>query len=234
MDRRAFLSAGGAAAVAGLTGSAARAAVRPPVFEWARPAGFFFPGELVLTPPPLAVYADDTAYAEASASLRLRDREAESLRAHAVAVLRDPRHTRRDPLLPAGRDQPRDHLRVRDEEGTWLSAELSGWGDGDPARAYPPALHELAAHVQDLRRKVLRGEPWRPNAVLLAAVRLDFEPVDATPWPVGIPIPADLELRLHGEQARAVRGKLAKRLRAYRQGPMHFTAATWRHLLPHE
>jgi hypothetical protein len=76
MDRRAFLVAGGAVAVVGLTGAAARAAVRWPIFEWARPAGFFFPGELVVEPPALALYDDGTAYADAAAGLPLRHPEA--------------------------------------------------------------------------------------------------------------------------------------------------------------
>ncbi|MBM2618450.1 hypothetical protein JIG36_23100 [Actinoplanes sp. LDG1-06] len=235
MDRRAFLVAGGAAAVVGLTGVAARAAVRWPIFEWARPTGFFFPGELVQTPPPLAVYDDGTAYADATASFPLRARQAESLRAHTVAVLRNPRHTERDRSKPPGRDQPEDRLRVRDDDGTYLTAELDDWGDGDPAHAYPDALHELAAHVQELRRHVLRGgEPWRPNAVLLAAVRLDFAPDDAVPWPAGIPVPDRIERRVPGARAQAVRGNLRSELTAYRTSPGHYVAAAWRHLLPHE
>ncbi|GAB2578053.1 hypothetical protein Aab01nite_10420 [Paractinoplanes abujensis] len=259
MDRRAFLATGGAAAVAAVTGSAAAAAVtgsaaaaragsaagadlsgaaagaagseataqaaaRWPIFEWARPTGFFFPGGLVLPPPPLAVYEDGTAYADATASLPLHHRAAESLRAHAVAVLRSRRFPALPPPGPGFVTRP-DRLRVRDDDGTVLAAELTG---------RDPAVRELAAHVQELRRTVLGGEPWRPNAVLLAAARLDVEPVGARPWPSGIPVPADRELRLRGARAQAVREKLEIGSRAYRVSPMHHVAATWRHLLPHE
>ncbi|WP_127506545.1 hypothetical protein [Actinoplanes solisilvae] len=242
MDRRTLLVAGGAAAVLGLTGTPARAAARLPIFEWARPGGFFFPGEGVLDPPPLAVYDDNTGFADATASLPLRPRRVESLRAHAEAVLSDPRNTRRDPDKPA-RDRPQDLLRVRREDGTYVTAELDAWGDCDPDHAFPAALHRLADDVQDVRRTILRGgEPWRPSAVLLAAVRLDFEPDDARPWPAGVPKPDTSRLyaerRLRGEQARTVRRKMPltgeKVWPGYRLTPAEYTAATWRHLLPHE
>ena len=242
MDRRTLLVAGGAAAVLRLTGAPARAAVRVPIFEWARPGGFFFPGEGVLTPPALTVYDDGTGFADAAASLPLRARRVESLRAHAEEVLRDPGNTRRDPGKPA-RDQPQDLLRVRRGDGTYVTAELDAWGDGDPDRAFPAALHRLAEDVQDVRRTVLRGgEPWRPSAVLLATVRLDFAPDDARPWPTAVPRPDTSRLyserRLRGAQARTVRRKLSlatgKLWPAYRLTPAEHAAATWRHLLPHE
>ncbi|WP_253236484.1 hypothetical protein [Paractinoplanes aksuensis] len=179
-----MLVAGGAIAVAGLTGAPARAAARRPIFEWARPGGFFFPGEGVLIPPPLAIYDDRTAYADASASLPLRPRQAESLRAHAAEVLGDPRNYARDPDQPV-RDRPVDVVSVRLEDGTFLSAELEGWGD-----AFPEPIRALDRHVQQLRRTVLAGgEPWRPNAIRLAVVHLDHEPAPAAPWPAGLPFP---------------------------------------------
>jgi hypothetical protein len=243
MDRRTLLVAGGAAAVVGLTGAPARAAALVPIFEWARPGGFFFPGEGVLDPPALAVYHDLTGFADAAASLPLRARQVESLRAHAVDVLSDPRNTRRDPDQPA-RDRPQDLLRVRREDGTYLTAELDAWGDGDPDHAFPDELHELADDVQDVRRAILRGgEPWRPRAVLLAAVRLDDEPDDPQPWPAAVPRPGTSHLyserRLRGARATAVRRDLPVAAAgevwpAYRLSPGDHVAATWRHLLPHE
>ncbi len=243
MDRRTLLVAGGAAAVLGLTGSPARAAARWPIFEWARPGGFFFPGEGLLTPPPLAVYDDNTGFADAAASLPLRTRQVESLRSHAEAVLANPRQTARDPGYPARGARPIDRLRVRREDGTFLTAELEDWGDGDPARAFPDALHELWAQVQDLRRPVLRGgEPWRPAAVLLATVHLDFEPDSYELWPAALPDPAPAlyrERRLRAAAARAVRGELTPappgRVWPFYLVPRtRYVAATWRHLLPHE
>ncbi|MBU2668988.1 hypothetical protein KOI35_36300 [Actinoplanes bogorensis] len=155
MDRRAFLVAGGAAVVVGLGGAGARAAVRERVFEWSRRGG--------LRLPILAVYDDNTAYADATASLPLRPRQARSLLAHAEAVLGNPRQTRRDPTRPGG-GAATDIVRAGER-----FAELDGWDDGDPLHAFPDALHELATHVQDVRTQALTGgEPWRPNAILLA------------------------------------------------------------------
>ena len=241
MDRRTLLGAGGAIAVVGLTGAPARAAVRRPIFEWTRPGGFFFPGEGILTPPPLAIYDDNTAYADASASLPLRPRQAESLRAHAAEVLGDPRNVVRDPDQPA-RDRPVDDVSVRLEDGTFRTAKLEGWGDGDPYRAFPEPLRALDKHVQQLRRTVLTGgEPWRPNAIRLATVRLDHEPDTATPWPAGLPWPDTsglyAENDLHGRPAQLARRTLPAGLPlwpAYRRSPVEYVRATWRHLLPHE
>ncbi|WP_250006493.1 hypothetical protein [Actinoplanes sp. M2I2] len=240
MDRRTLLAAGAAIAVAGLTGEPARAATRRPIFEWARPGGFF-PGEGFLTPPALAVYDDGTAYADAAATLPLRPAQVERLLTQAADVLGDPRNTRRDPGRPA-RDRPVDHVSLRGDDGAHLTAELPGWGDGDSAHAFPEALRALDRHVQDLRRTVLAGgEPWRPNAILLATVRLDHRPDAADPWPAGLPRP-DLsalyaERVVRGEQAQAVRRTLppgSALWPAYRMSPLAFARAGWRHLLPHE
>ncbi|WP_250029954.1 hypothetical protein [Paractinoplanes maris] len=239
MDRRTLLLAGGALAGAVLIGAPAHAAARRPVFEWARPGGFFFPGEGVLTPPALAVYDDHTAYADAAAGLPLRPRQAESLRRHAVEVLSDPRNTRRDPDRPV-RDRPVDHVTVRRDDGTHLTAELAGWGDGDPRHDFPDPLRALDRHVQDLRRTVLAGgEPWRPNAILIATVRLDDPPGTAAPWPTGLPRPGTsyAEQTVYGEQAQLARRTLPAGRDpwpAYRVSPVEFVRAAWRHLLPHE
>ncbi|MGK5682705.1 hypothetical protein [Actinoplanes sp. URMC 104] len=240
MNRRTLLVAGGAVAVAGLTGAPARAAEGRLVFEWARPGGFFFPGVGVLAPPPLAVYDDHTGFADATTSLPLRERQVASLRARAVEVLGDPRGTVRDPAAPAHRNSPRDRVTVRRQDGTLLTVELDGWGDGDPARAYPAALRALWAHAQEVRRRVLQGEPWRPDAVLLATVELDSPPGAPRGWPLPPPPRGRyVEQRLRGATAQAVRRELPAAAAgtawpSYRVSPGRHIAATWRHLLPHE
>jgi hypothetical protein len=89
--------------------------------------------------------------------------------------------------------------------------------------------------VHELRRRVhTGGEPWRPNAILLAAVRLDHVPAGAQPWPSGVPVPDGLEEQVRGGTAQRVRAELRPDPTAYRVAPGHHVAAAWRHLLPHE
>ena len=239
MKRRTLLTAGGAAAALIALPSAARATVRGPLFEWAQPGGFFAPGAGVLVAPPLAAYDDRTAYADAAASLRLSAGRVEALRELAIRVLRY--------RIPGGAvpgDRPVDFVRVRTEAGDYRTARLDGWGDGDPDRRFPAVLHELWDEVQRLRGRVARaGEPWRPAAVLIAAVRLDHTPADVRPWPRGVRVPAVHgrygELRLRGDDALAVRRTVVPRTAtggwpAYRIGAGTHLAVTWRNLLPHE
>jgi hypothetical protein len=235
MDRRKLLTAGGAAAALALLPSPARAAVRLPLFEWERPGGLVAPGVGVLTPPPLAVYDDRTAFADATAGLRLSADRVEALRELAIQVLRY-----RTPDNPAAAGRPVDLIRVRTEAGDYRAARLDDWPHG----SFPPPLRELWDEVQRLRRRVLRGgERWRPPAVLLAAVRLDSIPERFRPWPPAVPVPALHdhygELRRRGDDARTVRRGLpaadpGRRWPAYRTGGGSFVAATWRSLLPHE
>ncbi|GAA0501619.1 hypothetical protein Ade02nite_93760 [Paractinoplanes deccanensis] len=225
MDRRTFLTCAAGTAVA-LCAAGAGTPARP-LFEWSRPGGFFAPGRGVLQPPPLVVYDDGTAYADAAASLRLPAADVRDLRREAVRALATAVDTSRP-------DQPFDLVRVRAGAGH-LSARL---GAG-PVLAHPSAVQSLWSRVQSLRARALRGEIWRPPAVLLATVRLDFTPAESTPWP--LPAPPDLlygEQLLRGEAARAVQ-RLVPPAREpewprYRVGPGAYIAATWRYLLPHE
>jgi len=242
MDRRRFLVAGMSVAVAATsTATPARAAVQWPLFEWEQPGGFFFPGEAVLQPPTLAVYDDCTAFADAGHRLRLPQAEVDSLQAYALRVLDDPANTRRDPDKPV-RDRPVDQVRVRRPGGGYRTVQLTGWLDGDPDSAYPAALHGLNDRVQDLRRRITAGgERWQPDAVLLAAARMDYEPDEVRPWPRPVPVPPGRlygELRLRGADARTVRRALPMATEhvwpMYRATDGTILAATWRYLLPHE
>jgi hypothetical protein len=233
MERRTFLTAGGAAAALALIGpSPAAAAVREPLFSWEQPGGFFAPGRGVLTPPALVVYPDGTVYADAQASLRLRFGAVEGLRADAVQALSEPI------VSPGEGHRPVDVVRVLMPDGDHRTANLAGW----PHPAYRPELHRLYARVQELRRLVLRGgEPWRPDAVLVAAVRLDAEPDAFRGWPQGVPLPVGRlygETRVRGPRARAVWRRLTAATGddwpRYLAPDGSFVAATWRHLLPHE
>jgi hypothetical protein len=245
MDRRSLLVAGGALAGSLLGGGVAHAAVQWPMFEWELPGGFFPPGVGVMVPPLLAVYGDGEAYADAAAHRYLAGRDARSLQEHAVRVLRNRANTRRLPGRDAPADAPADRVRVRTTGGRYLTAHLDGWGDGDERHDFPKALHELYDHVQSIRRAVRRdGEPWRPDALLLVAVHLDFEPDEREPWPGAVPVPevdADRpyqEAKLSGAKARRVRRHLPKSgddtWPFYRTPAGAFIAANWRYSLPHE
>jgi hypothetical protein len=234
MDRRTFLTTAGAAVALLTTGATPAGAALPtstPLFEWSRPGGFFNPGVGLLQPPPLAVYDDGTAYADAYASLRLPAAEVETLRRHAVEVVGRPHDVPRP-------DRPYDLVRVQLPDGRYLSAEFTG----GPVLARPAAVHDLHDRVQRLRRQVLRGEIWRPPAALLAVVRLDHVPEDFRDWPVELPPPPTGELyneqRLRGEAARTLQRHLPPAAEPvwprYRVDRTTYVAATWRYLLPHE
>lgn len=162
-----------------------------------------------------------------------------------MRVLRDRVNTRRLPDRDPPQDAPSDRVRVRTTEGRYLTAHLDGWGDGDEWGDFPRALYELYDHVQTLRRAVRAdGEPWRPDALLLVAVHLDFEPDEYEPWPGGVPVPkvgADrlyLETKCAGAKARRVRRNLPRSGEHvwpfYRTPAGAFIAANWRYSLPHE
>lgn len=236
MDRRRFLLVGGAAAFAASTIRPTAAAWAStdtglPVFEWSRPGGFFAPGQAVMDPPRLAVADDNTAYADAAATLRLSADEAAALRAQAIDALDEP-------VTGTDGDHPADVIRVRAYDRSFLSTRLDRW----PRPGFPIALYELEATVERIRRRVLRGgEPWRPEAALLAAVHLDDEPSRYREWPRHVPVPIG---RLYGETSvRGARARVVHRMpRAprdtvwpmYRVAKDHYVAATWRYLLPHE
>ncbi|MFF5083701.1 hypothetical protein ACFY36_42190 [Actinoplanes sp. NPDC000266] len=226
MDRRTFLTtAAGAFTVlaVGAGGVPSR-----PMFEWSRPGGFFKPGAGVFEPPPLVVYDDGTAYADAAASLRLRAAEVRALRIHALDALSTPVDTTRG-------DRPFHDVRVWVAGGRYLRARL----DAGPVVSFPPALHELHDRVQRLRRQVLHGEIFRPPAVLLATVKIDYEPDSWKAWPFDAP-PAGwyAEQRLRGAAALEVQSRLPRATEPvwpmYRVGAANYVAATWRCLLPHE
>jgi len=242
MDRRRFLIAGvSAAAAATSAATPAHAAVQWPLFEWEQPGGFFFPGEAVLQPPPLAVYDDCVAFADAGYRQRLPQPDVDSLQAYALQVLNDPANTRRDPDKPV-RDRPVDQVRVRQPGGGYRTVHLDGWLNGDPDSAYPAALHSLNDRVQNLRHRITAaGERWQPDAVLLAAARMDYEPDSVHPWPRPVPIPPGRlygELRLRGADASTLRRAMPMATEhvwpMYRAADGTILAATWRYLLPHE
>ncbi|MET7418753.1 hypothetical protein [Dactylosporangium sp. NPDC005555] len=245
MKRRTMLVAGGVFAGSLLGGGAAHAAVQWPMFEWERQRGFFFPGEGIMQPPPLAVYGDGEAYADAAAHEYLPAKDAKALQTHAVQVLHKRANVRRDPLGDPPRDAPSDRVRVRTPDGEYLTAHLDGWGDGDEAGNFPDALHELHDHVQVIRKKVRAGgEPWGVDAVLLVAVHLDFEPDGYARWPSWVQLPAVHadrrygETKLDGAKARRVRRDLPRSGERvwpfYRTPAGAFLAANWRYRLPHE
>ncbi|GAA1525378.1 hypothetical protein GCM10009827_047610 [Dactylosporangium maewongense] len=253
MKRRALLVAGGAFAGSvlggkgGRTAQAKQAVVQWPMFEWEKQRGFFPPGVGVLVPPPLAVYGDGEAYADAAAHQYLPAGEAEALRTHAVQVLGKRADLRRRPGFEPPKDAPSERVRVRTADGHYLTAHLDGWGDGDPRHAFPVALHELYDHVQVLRRRVRAdGTPWAADALLLVAVHLDAEPDGPEPWPASVPVP-DVrhdrpyrETKLAGAKARKVRRDLPRSDEdegvwpSYRTPAGAFIAANWRYSLPHE
>src|SRR5690242_15879544 len=103
MDRRTFLTT--AAGAFSLLAIGAGGVPSRPMFEWSRPGGFFNPGVGVFEPPPLVVFDDGTAYADAAASLRLPSAEVRALRIHALGALRKPIDTTRG-------DRPFHEVRV--------------------------------------------------------------------------------------------------------------------------
>jgi hypothetical protein len=256
VDRRSLLRAGLTSGLA-LTGiayshatSAALASGEPgpdparepglpswPLFEWEQPGGFFDPGQSIFEPPPLAVYGDNTAYADAAKYLRLPPVWVSTLRDHALDVLGTPGDLIRDPSRSPPGDRPYDQVRVRTDVGDYLTVHLGGWLDGDPQHAYPPQIRELYQHAMGIRRHVLAaGRPWQPVGVLLAVVTLDHRPGRFRPWPRNLPTPDDTvyqEFRLPdgpGALPRATTDVWP----SYRLARNHFVAATWRPLLPHE
>jgi hypothetical protein len=251
VERRNFLGAGltaGLALTFTRTTSAALASGEPgpdptrepglpnwPLFEWQQPGGFFSPGAGLLPPPPLAVYGDDTAYADAAKSRKIPPIWVSTLRDHALEVLGAPADLLRG--SPPTGDRPYDEVRVRTEAGDFLTARLADWQDGDPQHAYPPQIRELYQHAMGIRRHVLNaGAPWRPVGVLLAVVTLDYRPSHFRAWPRALPTPDDVryqEFRLPDGPAglRPATGALWP---CYRLRQNRFVAATWRPLLPHE
>ncbi|MFF5231727.1 hypothetical protein [Dactylosporangium sp. NPDC000521] len=247
MRRRTVLAAGGALAGSLLSGKAqARpAVVQWPMFEWEKQRGLFPPGIGVMVPPPLAVYGDGEAYADAASHQYLPAEEAKALQTHAVQVLGERANLRRRPDADRPGDTPSDRLRVRTADGHYLTAHLDGWGDGDPGHEFPAALHELYDHVQVLRRRVRAdGKPWAADALLLVAVYLDAEPGEREPWPTSVPAPGVrpdrryCETKLTGAKARKVRRDLPRSDEhvwpSYRTPAGSFVAANWRFNLPHE
>ncbi|XVU21291.1 hypothetical protein ACQPZJ_28950 [Actinoplanes sp. CA-054009] len=226
MDRRTFLTT--AAGAFTLLAVGAGGVPGRPIFEWSRPGGFFNPGMGVFEPPPLAVHDDGTAYADAAASLRLRASEVRALRVHALDALGTPVDTTRG-------DRPFHDVRVWVAGDRYLRARL----DAGPVVSFPPALHELHDRVQRLRRQVLRGEIFRPPAVLLATVKIDYVPDAYDIWPFDAP-PSGwyAEQRLRGPEALEVQSRLPRATSPtwpmYQVGSASYVAATWRYLLPHE
>ena len=208
-----------------------------PLFEWQQPGGFFNPGEGIFQSPPLAVYGDNTAYADAATQLALPPVWVSTLHDHALEILSTPADLRRDPDKPPPADRPYDQVRARTPAGDYLTARVDGWQDGDPQHAYPPQLRELYQHMQAVRRHVRHaGRPWRPAGVLLAVVALDYRPDRFRTWPRALATPGGAlyqEFRLpdgpHGLP------RATKRVwPMYRIAKTRFVAATWRPLLPHE
>ncbi|MFG1994093.1 hypothetical protein ACGFJ7_29390 [Actinoplanes sp. NPDC048988] len=226
MDRRTFLAA--AAGAFSVLAIGAGGVPSRPLFAWSRPGGFFAPGVGVFEPPPLVVYDDGTAYADAAASLRLPAAEVRALRVHALDALGKPVDTSRP-------DRPYHDVRVWVDADRDLSARL----DAGPVISFPPALHDLYDRVRRLRRRALDGEIFRPPAVLLATVKIDYVPDSSEVWPLGAP-PAGwyAEQRLRGAAALEVQRRLPRATEPvwpmYRVGPSNYVAATWRYLLPHE
>jgi hypothetical protein len=208
-----------------------------PLFEWEQPGGFFHPGEGVLQPPPLAVYGDNTAYADAAKSLPIPPIWVSTLRDHALYVLGTPADLVRDPAEPLTGDRPIDHVRVRTTTGDYLTVRLPGWQDGDPQHTYPPQIRELYQHAIGIRRHVLAaGRPWNPTGVLLAVVTVDYRPDHFRAWPKRLPTPDGAlyeEIRLPDGPDGLPRAT-DRVWPFYRVGRSRFVAATWRPLLPHE
>ncbi len=231
------LPPGGATRARGLPACATREPGLPnwPLFEWEQPGGLVGPGEGSLQPPPLAIYGDDSAYADAAKLLKLPPAWVSTLRDHALEVLNTPADLQ--PAGPPPGDHPDDQVRVRTNQGDFLSVRLKAWQDGDPHHVYPPQLRELYQHAMSIRRHVLHtGRPWQPTGVLLALVALDHRPGHFRPWPAALPTPDSepyQEFRLpdgpHG-LSRATGDPWP----CYRWGQNRFLAATWRPLLPHE
>jgi hypothetical protein len=204
-----------------------------PLFEWQQPGGFFNPGEGIMQPPPLAVYGDNTAYADAAKYLALPPVWVSTLHDHALEVLTTPADLLGDPET---HDRPYDQVRARTPAGDFLTARIDDWQDGDPQHAYPPQLRELYQHVQGIRRHVLHtGRPWRPTGVLMAVVLIDYVPDRYREWPKALPTPTT-ELY---QEFRLPDGPRGLPRATEKVWPMYhlkkrFVAATWRPLLPHE
>jgi hypothetical protein len=236
VDRRRFLMAGlslsgiaytcvsaGALAAGRITTDTPPVVVREaglpdwPLFEWERP------GQAV--PPLLAVYADGTAYADASTWLKLPPVWVKTLHDQALSVLTTPADLVRDPPGTGA-----DYDQVRIKAGDFLTVRLGGWRNGDPQHAYPAELRELYQQVKAIQRHVEHtGRPWRPTGVLLYVKRLDGHPKSYRAWPKTLPPPDRDEIRLpdgpHG---------LPQKAQSYLVGNNRFATVGWRYLLPHE
>jgi hypothetical protein len=208
-----------------------------PLFEWDQPGGFFNPGEGVMRPPALAVYGDNTAYADAAQRLVLPPVWVRTLHDQALRVLETPADLQWDPEEPPPNDRPVDRVRARTPAGDFLTVQLPGWQDGDPRHAYPARLRELYQQVDAIRRQVASaGKPWRPTGVLAGVVAIDYRPDKFRDWPRGLPVPDRQlyqEIRLP-DGPRGLPRATEKVWPMYRVGGNRFVAATWRYLLPHE
>lgn len=207
-----------------------------PVFQWWQPGGFFEPGEGVMRPPLLAVYGDNTAYADAAMRLTLPPVWVKTLRDQALQVLNTPADLVWNPGIEPPGDRPVDQMRARTNTGDYLTARLPGWQDGDEQHAYPAQVRELYQQVKAMRRHVTgTGKPWRPPGVMLGIVAIDYKPDHYRDWPKALPEPGTRlyqEIRLPGGPRGLPKAK-RKVWPMYRAGT-RFVAATWRYLLPHE
>jgi hypothetical protein len=207
-----------------------------PLFEWWQPGGFFEPGEGVMHPPLLAIYGDNTAYADAATRLALPPVWVKTLSDQALQVLNTPADLVWNPDIEPPGDRPIDQMRARTKAGDYLTAHLPGWLEGDEQHAYPPRLRELYQQVKAIRRHVTdTGKPWRPPGVMLGIVSIDYTPDHYRDWPGALPAPSRRlyqEIRLP-DGPRGLPRATQKVWPMYRTGK-RFVAATWRYLLPHE
>lgn len=158
------------------------------VAEWSETGGFTMPGEMMLRPPRLMVYADGTAIADAERSLTLDAAELSSLvgaQRSALAGLGA------SVKMGAGRgvaDATDAVLRVRLADGALQSVTAYAL---EPDLGYPARLVAAKQRMTELWRRVMdRGTPYASAQVRVVGDPTQYAGGQASAWPRSVPLPA--------------------------------------------
>jgi hypothetical protein len=256
VDRREFLAKAGAITIVTASGAGAVAIGAPsaeagtgayprrPLVDWELVGGFLAPGFAALRPARLVAYPGGLAIADAERHLQLRQWELDSLRRHAVAVLRNPANGRRRPGAPIIADAPATLFRARGAADKRYAIQAEALEESRRDHAYPRPLYALADHLSAVHHRLISaGRTYRADGVRLVAVPAEGAS-GALTWPAGVPAPAISptvgfgQSDLHGAPARTVTREIARRdpwdWPAYRTADGRILRVAWRYLLPHE
>lgn len=211
-----------------------------PVAEWLREGGYMAPGLVAARPPMLVVYADGRVIADAALELRLPADEVDAL---VEALKRDlagqPAIASPKPGTPRVIDAPTTVLGV-ETGGGMREVRVPYLEHGEAS--YDAALVDARDRLARLAERVAaQGRDYSTDRVRLFAEQLTASPTDAKPWPEGVPLPPETQLRLGRKDYKGTKAFTIARLvprvgswHVYRTSSGKEIALWWRWLLPHE